>query len=294
MKRFFCLWILSCFVYPKLWACASCSSGGDDPLVLYPNEKSKVYIGLSHTSAFSNISTSGQRSQSLGPEAKQTYVTALGLGLSPRTFITSVFPLARNIRQDDSSTGMADPLMSIRHSVIMQSFADPWWIPQIQVIFAYKYAFANSVHTSQDNKSQMDVFGSGFPEFKAGLDLWYGLYDAKAGAAYQFIMKKEQVYAHTLYQPGNTHKFTLTSAFSWNSSWQTLAGLVRDLQLPSMIDSVLYQESHTLNHGAFVTQDYKLSQTERLKLTMSAQGIAFSNYNTARSHTVGLGYMRSF
>ena len=54
--------MLLSFISTKALACASCGSGGDDPLILYPWEDFKIYAGFARSEGFTLLDAAGRES----------------------------------------------------------------------------------------------------------------------------------------------------------------------------------------------------------------------------------------
>ena len=188
-------------------ACASCGSGGDDPLILYPNERIKDYFGLSQSSNFKNIDPDGSESTSGGPNTKQTFTLATGRALSTRSFAAFTVPYIRNLRDGKTIAGVGDVSVAGRYSAILQSIDEPL-IPQLQVLFGYKVATGRSTHNSQELKTLMDVTGTGFDEIKTGIDIWWGISRIKPGFSQLFLFPQAKSFQGVRHQPGNISRTT--------------------------------------------------------------------------------------
>ena len=292
------LWFLS---LPFVWftvggedafACASCGSGGDDPMILYPNEKQKVHVGLGSTSGFRNIGPSGQSVTSGGPARKYTTTFAYGRSFSPRSFTTITWPFLCNERNGDVRSSSGDPSLSARYTVVMQSIVEAWK-PQVQVLVGYKAAFARSLRNTAEPKTLLDVFGSGFPEVRGGLDLWYGQADTLAGFAHILSLPLARSYDGMNYQPGFTHRSTVTLGYRWAPHIKSLVGTNREAHDPIKINQTASPDSDQLNYSMFFTQDYMPDQLTTLRIMLSQQGAYGPMRNAAKSATITAAYMQS-
>ena len=172
--RYFFLVLVFVFASHRAVACASCGSGSSDPLVLYPNESVKYYLGLSDQSGYRTIDTSGDLRRSNGPDHKMALTLATGLRLTQRSFTTFTLPYLLNKAGSDSQSHVGDPRVSYRYTLVPLNFSDPL-IPQIQFIVGLKKSVTRSMAETEDGK-MLDVFGNGSDEAKFGLDIFYWAY----------------------------------------------------------------------------------------------------------------------
>ena len=189
-------------------ACASCGSGGDDPLVLYPFEQVKTYIGFTNASNFRNIDQTGAEASAGGPTSKRTMIGAVGYGISPRSFVTATVPYIHNVRKETSHSRLGDISVSGRYALLLQSIDQPL-IPQVQLLFGYKSATGRSLHESKDFKTLIDVSGTGFQELRSGVDVWFGMTDLKPGVSHSYAMPLKRDFNGKSYHPGLVSRSTL-------------------------------------------------------------------------------------
>ncbi len=274
-------------------ACASCGSGGDDPLILYPNERIKDYFGLSQSSNFKNIDPDGSESTSGGPNTKQTFTLATGRALSTRSFAAFTVPYIRNLRDGKTIAGVGDVSVAGRYSAILQSIDEPL-IPQLQVLFGYKVATGRSTHNSQELKTLMDVTGTGFDEIKTGIDIWWGISRIKPGFSQLFLFPQAKSFQGVRHQPGNISRTTVSLGYSWLDNWKTTIGINREYRRSLRVEGDEQTDSAQLNHSLFFTSDLMITGVDQIRLSVSRLGAAFQNYSTSRSESFGLAYMHSY
>lgn len=273
--------------------CASCGSGGDDPLILYPNERHKVFVGLGSMGGFRNIGPSGEILTAGGPTRRYTTTMAIGHSFSPRSFATLTVPYIRNVRDGETRAGMGDPSLSARYTLLMPSIVDPW-IPQVQVFGGYRTGSARSLRNTEDPKTLLDVMGTGFAEGRGGVDLWYGQFATLFGLAHIVSYPLAQVYEQVSYQPGLAHRSTLTVGYRWLPHVKTLIGTNREAHEPINVAGNPSRDSDQLNYSTFLTQDYMLDQLKMLRLTASQMGAYGPIKNGVRASTVMVAYMQAF
>jgi hypothetical protein len=274
-------------------ACASCGSGGDDPLILYPWEKWKAYTGFAHTSDFTPIDVWGKIGSELAPDSKNTTTVSLGRSFSNRSFATVTAPYIVNKRGPYQRSGWGDPMVTARYTLVQQDISEEW-IPQVQAIAAVKAGQATSVYDYED-PARLDVFGSGVPEWRAGVDVWHGIFDWKAGVAQTMtgpLASRRTDFGVVL--NGTTFRSTMSVGYGWGDRGKILAGLNREQVTKKSIDGDLQRNSEILTHSAFLTADAKLEHHSRLRLTVSRAAAFAQNKNTSRSDAVTVALMRSF
>jgi len=274
-------------------ACASCGSGGDDPLILYPNERHKVFVGMGSTGGFRNVGPEGEILTAGGPTRRYTTTVAMGHSFSPRSFATITLPFVRNLRDGDSRTGMGDPSLSARYTVVMPSIVDPW-TPQVQVVGGYRAGSARSLRNTEEPKTLLDVLGSGFAEARSGVDLWYGQFATLFGLAHVVSYPVAHVYDKVTYQPGLAQRSTITLGYRWLPHVKTLIGTNREAHDPIKVEGRRSPDSDQLNYSTFLTQDYMLNQLTMVRLTASQLGAYGPIKNGVRASTVMVAYMQAF
>ena len=277
----------------QVFACASCGSGGDDPLILYPNEVDKAYVGVARTTAFKNVDADGRYSTAGGPTTKDTLSLAYGHSFTPRAFMTGTLPLLRNSRQGASKSSLGDPSLAARYTAIVSSIADPW-TPQLQLLVGYKQSLTHSIHDSADLRTGLDIFGSGFSEAKVGVDLWFAQNVVLAGGAISLVKPMARSFDGVRYEPGFASRATATAGYLYSAEWRTTFGVNREERAALKSDGAAQPDSAQLNYSAFMTQDWMLSPLADVRLSLSRRAAFGANQNTARSDTVNLAYMRSY
>ena len=277
----------------QAYACASCGSGGDDPLILYPNERIKDYFGLSQTGNFKNVNPDGSTSSAGGPSKKQTWTLATGRSFSPRAFMTLTVPYIKNFRDEQSKASLGDPSLAGRYSLVLQSFDDPW-TPQVQVVYGYKLSNAQSIHESRDLKTLLDVFGNGFSEIKVGADIWFGQTRWKPGISQLFSWPQQRTFNGVSYRPGLHSRTTVSLGYNWFENWKMTIGVNRDSQGRLRLNGEEQDDSAQLNHSLFLSSDVMISGVDSVRLSLSRQAALFQNYSTSKSETVSFAYMHSF
>ena len=131
-----------CLSLPLAYSCASCGSGGEDPLILYPNESDKILVGAARTAGLRNIDKNGSEATAGGPTERHAFTLAYGHSFSMRSFATLTLPMLRNAREGTAKTAMGDPSFATRYTLHMASLTNPW-VPQVQILAGFKPGLAS-------------------------------------------------------------------------------------------------------------------------------------------------------
>lgn len=276
-----------------LLACASCGSGGDDPLILYPWEKWKVYAGFGLTNDFTPIDAYGEKGRELAPDARNTTTVSFGKTFSHRSFATVTAPYIVNKRGAYQRSGWGDPMFTTRYTLVQQDISDEL-IPQVQVIAAAKVGQATSVYDYRD-PARLDVFGSGVPEWRAGIDVWNGIFDWKAGVAQTVtgpLSSRRTEFG--VVRNGVTFRSTATAGYGWGDRGKVLAGLNREQTTKKLINGEPQANSAIISNSAFISADAKIEHRSSIRLTVSRSAAFGRNQNTSRSDTVTVAMTRAF
>lgn len=279
------------FAASLAFACASCGSGGDDPLVLFPAETLKVYAGVAMTPSLRSTGPAGEALNSAGPERRSNTIAAAGLALSARAFVTMSGGVTTNARGDASQSGATDPGIAARYTLVMPRLDRPH-VPQVQLLAGYRPALVRSIHDSSD-PNLLDVFGSGFDEWRAGIDLWSGMLPVKPGLAFSVTQPVAARHNGVWLKPGVLARttFSLTSMllapnFGIGSRQVKLAaGFVADRRQPSSQDGEAVPDSAQSVDGIFASTDVPATESGTVKLVMSRQGITNQTRNAVISTT---------
>ncbi len=274
--------------------CASCGSGGDDPLILYPNEKWKLYLGESRTFNYKNISSKGEYVTAGGVTSKDQLTFSSGVSFSERAFSTIAVPMILNHVEQGSRFAFGDPSLAARYTFVLPSIADPVFLPQVQLIAGYKQAISRSIRETLAPKTLVDVFGTGFSEAKLGVDVWYGLYDFKLGMAWTLVQPFSRTFGDGSYSPSLGNRLTFTLGYQWNYSLRTTAGINRDYKGTLSKDGETLAESDQLNYGFFMTQDLLAWDGYTFRLSYARQAALLTNRNTSQIDSLSLACMKAF
>lgn len=287
------LMILLSTLSTRVFACASCGSGGDDPLILYPWESYKIYAGFARSSGFTLFDTAGRESFQLAPDTRNTTTISLGHTFSSRLFSTLTAPYIVNKRDSYERSGWGDPMVTTRYTLVAQDISIDWK-PQVQAIMALRAGQAKSVYDYQD-PALLDVFGSGVPEGRLGVDVWHGMFDWKIGFAQTVTAPLEARRSQIgEVKNGLSLRSTLTMGYGWGDLGKVIFGMNREQTTKKAIDGKAWANSDTLSHGVFLSADAKIEQNSSLRLTVSRMAAFGAARNTSRSDTVTMALTRAF
>jgi hypothetical protein len=277
----------------RAFACASCGSGGDDPLILYPWENWKVYAGFSRSAGFVLVDAAGREGLQLAPDTRNTTTMSVGRSFSNRLFSTLTAPYIVNKRRSYERSGWGDPMVTARYTLVTQDISVDWQ-PQVQVITAVRSGKATSVYDYED-PALLDVFGSGVPEARLGLDVWHGMFDWKGGFAQTFTSplasRRSQIGD---VRNGLTMRSTVTLGYGWGDQGKVLIGVNREQTTAKNIDGKAWDGSDVLSNSVFMSVDGKVQHDNTVRLTIARTAAFGAARNTSRSDSVTMALMRAF
>lgn len=266
------------------YSCASCSSGADEPLILYPNEKAKVYLGFSHRSGNEALGPDGKPFSKFNVSTQRQILYSAGFSLNTRSFVTLSLPWLENSSGDKSVSSQGDPSLAARYTASLQSTADPLWIPQVQLVLGYKKSVSPSMHSvSYENFDVTKTFGTGFDDLKVGVDVWYGLYAFKAGASWFVITPQPAVYQAKNLAPGARNLRTYTLAYSIPNTPLKITTGATDLYSRKLrINGEEIAGTEQVSHGYFLTAEYILKKNNHIRLSYVDQNGLGDSQNTSK------------
>jgi hypothetical protein len=271
-------------------ACASCGSGGGDPLILYPNEDLKFFGSFGLQKVTREVSTAGKRGEVFGPDTKYPLVLSLGARFNRRGFVTLTSGYQINTKEDKQGQGAIDPSFMVRYTVLSQSFDEPW-IPQVQGLVGYKRSTGRSIHTSQD-KDLIDITSSGFDEGKIGIDLWYGMFDFKGGLAFLGILPQPRTESDgSKNEAGNIQRWTVTGAYQLSDALKLSAGLNRQSSGTRRYEDQTVDDSETLDHSGFLNMDFMGYDTQSVRLGATKTALFSDDRLTTETYSFTLAFL---
>jgi hypothetical protein len=262
-------------------ACASCGSGSDDPLILWPNESLKTYIGFATSGSYKTVDPSGKFGSESGPTARDSLTLAVAQALRQDVFFSWTMPFLQNRLSGASLRSVGDPMAAVRWSWLLPEFSEPWR-PQIQVMASHKFVLSRSLQES-NRPDLLDAFGTGLPETKVGVDAFWGMHQVKGGFAWALLFPEERALGRAVIFPGNGLRSTFTLGHALGEKSKVLAGLVRETRRQRRTDGQLVSNSESVSHSGFITLDVSLFDSSTLRLSFSDRGRLFENKNMIAS-----------
>ena len=287
---------LACAILPKAaWACASCSSGTGDPLVLYPNERFKIYVGANYSLDRAMLHPDGTVGGGWGAQSQQSLILSAGAAINLRSFLTVTLPYVRNVANDASAMGLGDPSLGMRYTLLQQHFDNPW-VPQVQGVAGLRVGLGRAkVPGVVLRMDELDRFGQGSTEARLGFDVWWGMAPLKVGAAsfllYPFAM--EQVSGEVT-RSGATWRALVSLGHDVGDWGRFLATLVRDDQA----DLVVLGKGAIPNSGKTVyslsvSLDAEITPTDTVRIAAGRTAL-FASSNTTQDINISLAYMKAW
>lgn len=274
-------------------ACASCGSGGEDPMILYPWEQWKAYIGIARTGDIESLDQNGQAVPAYQVTTRNTTTVSMGHSFSQRFFMTGTGNYIVNRRDDYDRSSWGDPLLAARYTALQQTMANDW-IPQVQLLASYKTGQATSKY-DQIDPAGLDIFGNGLPEGRAGIDIWHGMNNWKGGVAQTVTMPigvRDTDFGKV--EPGVTYRSTLSLGHSVGENAKVVGGINREQTTKLKIDGAPQDSSDTLSYGFFAYADATVERSSNIRFTWSKTSAFATSRNGTRSQTFAMAVMRSF
>lgn len=278
--------------FPEAYACASCGSGSENPLILWPNESFKTYLGFSASGKFETVDPNGKFGTESGPTARDTLTFAVAKALRQDLFFSWTQPFLQNRLSDSSLRSFGDPMAALRWSWLLPDFTDPWR-PQVQMMVSQKFSHARSLQESS-RADLLDAFGTGIPETKLGVDTFWGMHALKAGFAFAWLFPDERALGRSTIFPGNGVRSTVTVGHSVGEKSKVLAGLVRETRQSRRTDGRLVENSQVVANSLFLTLDWGFLNDHTLRFSFSDRGRAFDDKNMVASRAFSLALLTTW
>ena len=264
------------------WACASCSSGGDEPLVLYPNEAWKLYLGLARQGAYRYLQADGQVGWQDGPQHQDSLTLAVGRGLTRAIFVTVTAPMLRQTGAAGAAWGLGDLSLNARWTLLPQTFVAPWR-PQLQLSSGYRLPTA-----SLWSWRQADL-GMAAAEARLGTDLWWGMHAWQAGSAAWLLLPHPYVTGQGRVQPGMGLRLLATVAYRVPLGRLGL-GLVHERRGRLRAEGRLVAGSQVQQNALFATLEAQIGGGQAVRLMVSRSAV-FLSRNARQSTAITLAWI---
>jgi hypothetical protein len=253
-KQFFLIGSLisNFFFLQNTYACSSCGSSATSPLVLYPGENFKYYLGINENFNFKNYGGDFHHpNYNNGILNKETLTLAVGYRTTENSFVTLTGSFIRNEGPKNSADFNAgteehyligDPIISGRYTLVNMEISETYK-PQVQIIASYKPSIAkNMLDTSYNDANSINSTGNGYHQISGGIDLWWGMPFIEFGGS-QFITYSFDRHPDT---KSTITKSNVTSNF-------TLEKATRELQYTTVLTvGHTFTENHVMLQGGLV------------------------------------------
>lgn len=273
------------------WACASCGSGSDDPLILYPSQNWRFLLGLARTSGFRTVTSDGSLGRENAPASRETLTLAMGKSIRPDAFATFTLPLLRNQGHGKARRGTGDPSLALRWTLVPQDVT-LWWVPQVQFMLSHRFVLGRPIQEATD-ANRLDVFGQGFPETRIGIDVFHGMSAVKMGFAHALLFPGERTYAGSALAPGLGVRTTLTVGYGQTNLGKILVGIVHETRSERRQGGEVIEDSGTIENSVFLTVDAEFGVADMLRASFVRRSAFGDNRNGSRSDTFSLAWLRS-
>ncbi len=283
--------MFSMIIHENGLACSSCGSGGDDPLILYPSDNTRLYLGATRTDFQQNISPSGDYLRVTGIRQQEKLLLSVGQRISSKSFFAISVPQVTNYGKTSSETGVGDPALAFRYTAVRQNFLDPI-IPQVQILAGFTPSYAKSVQNAEDQREYLDAFGTGHSTMRLGLDIWSGMALFNYGIGINYLYPFARTYNEIEMKPGNTLQTNATVGIFYKKA-RFVTGFVRSQSQERREDGEVIADSEKIQHNLFYTLSYRPEATHEGRITLVDAGRVFQNKNTTRNNIVTAAYIYS-
>lgn len=279
-------------VHRIAYACASCGSGFADPIFLAPDERVKTLLSIKSSKTPYFLSTSGNKdANNLMANQKNIAEVGTAIRLSPKANIGIFWGFQNNRSKKDTTTSLIDPTVSLRYTIMNQSFLSPY-IPQIQLLSSFKLRTGRGASDSQ-RIDMLDVFGTDYSQVSVGVDFWNSMNSIFYGVSYGIQHSFQRNLSGYESRLGRLHSTLFTTGtyyYRYNKIVAGYANLYRDHRYE---DGRKIATSDMLQHGFFTTIDYSLNSNHQLRLSLSKSGLG-SSRNTSETTTLSIGYLQKW
>jgi hypothetical protein len=283
--------IASTFFLDGALGCASCGSGGDDPLILYPNQEWRFYLGASRAFGFKTIRKDGSLGDENAPQFKDAITLAIGKAISPHAFVTFTLPYLQNWKNGTYKRAVGDPILAARWTLVPQDISLPL-LPQVQFLASYRFTQARPQQEAE-SPYRLDVFGQGVPETKMGVDVFQGMYNFKFGAAQSFLFPGERNLGGQSTYPGFGSQTVLSFGYGVSKVGQVLTGFTRETRSNKKSNGVEIEGSSVTDNGFFVNCDAEVTTMQVARLTWSQKTPFWDSKNGSRKDSVSFAWLWS-
>lgn len=280
----------------KAYACP-CGCGAVNPQVMYPGESMKIAVGLTRNAGYRDVLSGGEQVRAAGPDTIDTMTLSVGKAITNDVSVSVAIPIQTNRdAEEGANTGLSDPSFSIRYTALPQSFTEPL-IPQVQVYATYKPSIGKGIDESERYK-QMDVFGNGYHEFVPGVDLWWGMAEAKFGLAQMFIAPIERtrkIGGKTVrHHDGYAFRTIAQTAYNFPGIGYITGGVERESRNAKSREGKSIEGTEKTTNNLQVSGSYKIGFRKTVGLAWRQTAAFGDNKNTTKADALTFSYMQAF
>ena len=290
------MWLaLAAVAVPRLaWACASCGSGTGDPLVLYPNERGKIYLGIGQSLGRQPLTYTGSPGHGPGPTAQGMLTVAAGLAVTSRAFVTLTVGGIANDGPQSRQVGVADPSLAARVTLLPERPATPWQ-PQVQLAAGFRPGLARSTTAGTARRyDRMDSFGDGNFELRGGLDVWWGRLPVKVGLAGFFLAPlSRELASGERSRTGVTYRLVATTGMDLGGSGRWVVSLLHDQQRDRLSEGRPVALSGRRVLSLVTAVDLFLGSGKSLRMSAGRTALALSR-NATRDVHASLAFIQAW
>ena len=266
----------------KALACASCGSGNGDPLILYPNETLKLYVGTRYLDISDHIRADGILAPNYLAANQMFLDLGLGYRLTQNLFANVYSGIQMNQGSQSHKINFQETLFKARLTLWEQDHHYPW-LPQVQLLAGYKPNFAKDKYTSADPEL-LDVFGNGHQEFHLGYDIWNSMYAIIGGISQTLILPLPREIDGAKVYPGIGIGSVATIGVFYSGSNKLILGYSLNLRSRREENDAEIDQSQSRNHAIFVAADYAVNLKTSIRASISFSGLSKST-NTTRTNS---------
>lgn len=275
-------------------ACASCGSGAFDPLMLYPNERAKLYVGLTGARSRQVVTWEGSRGRSRGPREQDRLTLSAGIGLGPRAYVTLPQAVVGNRGDTGKLWGPADPSLAARGTLSFASAARVLQ-PQAQILAGIKPGWARASSAGSARRvDELDRFGDGSWQGQVGIDLWWPRLPVCVGlASIAVVSWPQRLATGQRSRAGTTLRniVTLGRVFSRGSRW--VVSLTYDRQAARLTSGDPVAESTRRQFNLATTLDLVLAAGWTLRSSVG-RSAAFASFNAIEDINATLALIKAW
>ena len=272
-------------------ACSSCGSGGDDPLILFPNESKKAFQSIGYQGGFKDYSSDGTLTKARTIESRIRGYSSLGLRLGSHSFVTLGLPYFQNSNEHQSLRVLGDPTINTRLTLHRQTIVRPH-IPQVQLLLGAKKSLSKGSHES-DHPSLLDIGGTGFDDIRLGGDLWWAMTSMVFGISYSETHSQSEKIEGNTHGIGVGRTYNITTGYS-RGKIKAICGLVKLTRGRRVFYGESISDSDLAQNNAFATFEYKISDATSLRQTLVQSGVYKNNKNSSQSTTLTSAWMTTW